>query len=101
MMKRKISVLLVAALILTMFALPARADSEVLEFSEFGSTLIVLWDSILLDGKAAKEDPVTYLEDYGAVGGPREKIGARGWAASNSMDIAAFGYCIDDGEPVI
>ncbi|MBR7062503.1 MAG: hypothetical protein IKI42_05655 [Clostridia bacterium] len=101
MMKRKISVLLVAALILTMFAIPAKADSEVLEFDEFGSTLIVLWDSILLDGKPAKEDPVTYLEDYGAVGGPREKIGARGWAASNSMDIAAFGYCIDDGEPVI
>ena len=60
-MKRRISVLLVAALILTMFAIPAKADSEVLEFDEFGSTLIVLWDSILLDGKPAKEDPVTYL----------------------------------------
>ncbi|MBO7406437.1 MAG: PT domain-containing protein [Clostridia bacterium] len=98
---RKISVLLIVALLVTMFSFPAAADSSVTEFEDFGSLLIVLWDSIKIDGKNAPSDPVTYLEDFGAVGGPVQTVGVRGWAACNAMDITAFGYVIDDGEPVI
>ena len=100
-MKKFLPVLLAAALLVTMFAFPVSADSSVTEFEDFGSTFIVLWDWILKDGSTIKSDPVTFLEDFGAVGGPAESVGVQGWAATTSMDFTAFGYVIDDGAPVI
>lgn len=98
-MKKKIVVLLIAALLASLISFPAAAEETVTEFEEYGSTLIVLWDWVRIDdGKAI--DPTTFLEDYGAAGGPAGTVAVRGWAATNE-DIAAFGYMIDGGEPVI
>ena len=98
---KKICILLVIVMLASLFTVTGASAAEVLEFSDFGSTLIVLWDSLQLDGKNAPSDPATYLEDYGAVGGPLQTIGARGWAAANSQDIIGFGYMVDGGEPVV
>ena len=100
-MKKLVPVLLAVSLLVSMFAFPVSADSSVSEFGDFGSLLIVLWDSIAVDGSNVGSDPVTYLEDFGAVGGPASKLSIRGWAANASLEIKAFGYMIDDGEPVL
>ncbi|MBR6935679.1 MAG: hypothetical protein IKH41_09355 [Clostridia bacterium] len=98
-MRKIVPFLIAAALVISMFAIPAAADSSVSEFTDFSGTLIVLWDWIIIDGNST--EPVSYLEDYGAVGGPASSVGISGWTANNTMEITSLGYMIDDGEPVM
>lgn len=98
-MRKIVPFLIVAALVISMFAIPAAADSSVSEFTDFSGTLIVLWDWILVD--KTSHEPMSYLEDYGAVGGPATTVGVSGWTANTAMEIASLGYMIDDGEPVM
>ena len=103
-MRKIISVLLAAVMIAALFAFPAAADDTVVEFGDLaadGNVVVILWDWILVDGSTTKTDPVTYLEDFGAVGGPVSEVGISGWAATNKMEITALGYMIDDGAPVM
>ena len=53
-MRKIVPFLIAAALVISMFAIPAAADSSVSEFTDFSGTLIVLWDWIIIDGKSTE-----------------------------------------------
>ena len=101
-MRKIIPFMICVMMIISMLSVPTGAASSVLEFSDFtDGTLIVLWDRILVDSGYAGVDPISYLEDYNAVGGPASTVGVSGWTATNSQEIVSLGYMIDGGDPVM
>lgn len=75
-MRKLVPFIIAIAIVVSMFAIPSAADSSVSEFTDFSGTLIVLWDWLLIDDKST--EPISYLEDYEAVGGPVTTIGVSG-----------------------
>ena len=62
-----------------------------------GNKAGVIWDRVDLDGVSAD----IYGDNWDrVVNGPGQELMVLGWAAS-SQEIVAFGYVIDDGEPVL
>ncbi len=105
-MKKTLPVLLVLTLLLTLVMLPAHADTEIIEYDEYvegAEQLHCCWDSIAKDGELPHEDgrAIDYCDSIDRlVTGPCSVVAVRGWVAS-TVEIVAYGYTIDDGEPVI
>ena len=103
-MKKLLSITLIAMLLFSIFTVVSGA--EVLEIEDFiaeGNTALVLWDSVRTDDTVLGIDghPLDYLSAHNdTLSGPAESVGVAGWVAS-SQDIKAFGYMIDDGDPVL
>ena len=103
-MKRLLSLTLIAMLMFSLFTVVSSA--EVLDIDDFiaeGNNAVVLWDSVRTDDTILGVDghPLDYLSDHNdTLPGPAESVGVAGWVAS-TQDIKAFGYMIDDGEPVL
>jgi hypothetical protein len=103
-MKKALSIMIVLAIALSMFGMIANA--EVLEkddLTDEGESVVVLWDSSQINGEVLGKDgfPLEYLLDHDfTIAGPAENFGVAGWVGC-SQDIVAFGYSVDDGEPVM
>ena len=104
--RKTLPILLILTLMVSLVALPAHAETAVIPYEDFlfdGDTLYGCWDSIVLDGQFIHEDgkAIEYCEDNDhLVVGPCNMLEVRGWMVC-TQQISAFGYMIDDGQPVL
>lgn len=103
---RKVSLLLVLAIVMSMFAVPAvnaEQAAEWISYDEYSGQIWGGWDSIRFDDVIQGEDGLgaQYVKDrdYDIVG-IADKLQIRGWLAFTDP-VVSYGYIVDDKEIVL
>ena len=102
-MKRFFALVICVLMLVPMFVLNTQAAAEVQSGYDYYGMMYGRWDTLKVDGQIVGEDghALEYLRTVeGLIECKAEEILVRGWMTCD-VDIEAFGYQINGGEPVM